>query len=254
MTVVNFWLGSSAGSQNKDAAAINMQRTQSENTNAAIGALGKKAAAPVIIPTPPVASAPSTAWPPTRTAAQPSNDANASQRFEACMPYIFRMEGGYSDVQGDRGGPTNFGITLEALKEWESNASLTANDVKALTQEQAKEIYRANYWNKMQCGALPDGLDLEVFDFGVNAGPSKAVKTLQRIVGATEDGSTGPITLAAVKTFRPEDLVERYTAARLDYYKSLTGEVQFLAEWESRVSQVQTAALKMAAAPLQMAA
>ncbi len=253
-TVVNFWLGSSAGSQNKDAAAINLQRTQSENTNAAIDALGKKAAAPVVIPTPPVASPSTGAWPPAKTA-KPSNDAaDASQRFEACVPYIFRMEGGYSDVQGDRGGPTNFGITLETLKEWEGKNSLTAEDVKALTQEQAKEIYRANYWNKMQCGALPDGLDLEVFDFGVNAGPGRAVKTLQRIVGVTEDGSTGPITLAAVKTFRPDDLVERYTAARLDYYKSLTGEVQFLAGWESRVSQVQIAALKMASSPLQMAA
>ena len=52
----------------------------------------------------------------------------------------------------------------------------------------------------MQCGALPAGLDLEVFDFGVNSGPAESVKTLQRLVGVTQDGSVGPITLAAVAT------------------------------------------------------
>ena len=41
-TVVNFWLGSSAGSQNKDAAAISLQHAHSEQARAAIDALGKR--------------------------------------------------------------------------------------------------------------------------------------------------------------------------------------------------------------------
>ena len=57
----------------------------------------------------------------------------------------------------------------------------------------------------------------------------------------------GPITLAAVGTFKPEDLVEQYTRARLEFYKSLTGEQKFQVGWESRVNQIQTAALKMLA-------
>ena len=44
----------------------------------------------------------------------------------------------------------------------------------------------------MQCGELSAGLDLAVFDFGVNAGPDGAVKSLQKIVGVTADGSIGP--------------------------------------------------------------
>jgi lysozyme family protein len=73
----------------------------------------------------------------------------------------------------------------------------------------------------MQCGALPAGLDLEVFDFGVNAGPGEAVKALQRIVGVTADGSIGPITLSALGQFNPRDLISRYSDARLAYYKAL---------------------------------
>src|SRR6478752_9460972 len=93
--------------------------------------------------------------------------------------------------------------------------NLTADAVKKLSPEKAKEIYRTAYWNRMQCGELPPGLDLEVFDFGVNSGPAESVKTLQRIVGVTQDGSIGPITLAAVGQFNIDDLISRFAQARL---------------------------------------
>ena len=89
------------------------------------------------------------------------------------MPFIFKAEGGYSDNPEDPGGPTNFGITLATLRAYEGDPNLTADDVKNLTPAVAKEIYRTAYWNRMQCGALPVGLDLEVFDFGVNSGPAE---------------------------------------------------------------------------------
>ena len=49
----------------------------------------------------------------------------------------------------------------------------------------------------MQCDDLPNGIDLEVFDFGVKAGVRTSIKTLQAVVGVTTDGSIGPITLSA---------------------------------------------------------
>ena len=142
-------------------------------------------------------------------------DQQSSARFDACMPFIFKAEGGYSDTPGDSGGPTNFGITLATLKAYDGNQALTADDVKKLAPATATEIYRTAYWNRMQCGALPAGLDLEVFDFGVNSGPAESVKTLQKIVGVTPDGSIGPITLAAVGQLNAADLVARFAQARL---------------------------------------
>ena len=137
------------------------------------------------------------------------------------MPFIFKAEGGYSDNPADPGGPTNFGITLATLRAYDGDPNLTAEDVKKLTPTMAKEIYRTAYWNRMQCGALPSGLDLEVFDFGVNSGPAESVKTLQRLVGVTQDGSVGPITLAAVRQFNVGDLIGRFAQARLAFYQSL---------------------------------
>ena len=160
------------------------------------------------------------------------------------MPFIFKAEGGYSDNPGDPGGPTNFGITLATLRAYEGDSNLTADDVRKLTPAVAKEIYRTAYWNRMQCGELPVGLDLEVFDFGVNSGPAESVKTLQRLVGVTQDGSVGPITLAAVRQFNVGDLIGRFAQARLAFYQSLNMP-EFEQGWATRVAQIQTAAVQM---------
>jgi lysozyme family protein len=236
-TVVNFWLGSSAGSQKKDDANLTLQQAQSDRTSATINALQNKIAAPTQVPTQASVSA--------QTPAAPKQtDQQSSARFDACMPFIFKAEGGYSDNPADPGGPTNFGITLATLKAYEGDQNLAAEDVKKLTPDVAKEIYRTAYWNRMQCGSLPNGLDLEVFDFGVNAGPGEAVKMLQKIVGVTADGSIGPITLSALGQLKPRDLISRYSDARLAFYKALN-KPEFEQGWATRANQIETAALNM---------
>jgi hypothetical protein len=172
-----------------------------------------------------------------------NNNGNAD-RFDDCMPFIFKAEGSYHDDPGDPGGPTNCGITLATLKAYEGNPNLTAEDVKRLTPAIANEIYRTAYWYRMRCGVLPPGLDLQVFDFGINSGPGEAVKALQEIVGVTADGSVGPITLAAVRQRKPRDLISQYSEARLAFYKGLNYP-EFEPGWTTRVNQIQAVALKM---------
>jgi hypothetical protein len=240
-TVVNFWLGSSAGSRKKDDANLSLQQAQADSANANMKSLQDK-----IAPQPPPA-APAPVEAATRVqASAPAKppDQQGSSRFDACMPFIFKAEGGYSDNPADPGGPTNFGITLATLRAYDGDPNLTADDVKKLTPAVAKEIYRTAYWNRMQCGALPAGLDLEVFDFGVNSGPAESVKTLQRLVGVTQDGSVGPITLAAVGQFNVGDLIGRFAQARLAFYQSLNMP-EFEQGWATRVAQIQTAAATM---------
>src|ERR1700733_2175666 len=87
------------------------------------------------------------------------------------------------------------------------------------------------------------GLDLAAFDFGVNSGPAESVKTLQGLVGVTQDGSVGPITLAAVRQFNVGDLIGRFAQARLAFDQSLNMP-EFEQGWATRVAQIQTAATK----------
>jgi hypothetical protein len=232
-TVVTFWVGSSQGSRNKDDATFQLQSQQVQQTSDALKAqtdtalqIAKQQARP----------ADSAAQTPTK----------ADNNFGRCIDVILKWEGGYTNDPQDPGGATNWGITLNELKIWRENQSLTAVDVQNLKKDEAIEIFRSNYWNKMRCDDLPAGVDLVVFDFGVNAGISRSAKMLQLVVGANQDGSVGPATIAATNAQDPIAVVKSMTEKRLAYYQSLPGWGHFGKGWSNRTNDVGQIALQMA--------
>lgn len=243
-TVISFWLGSSQGSREKDSTNRALQNTQAEQTSEMIKA---QTAALQTATTP-------------RGAQKPAGGAATGARgdnFEHCLQLVFGAEGGFGNDAADPGGPTKFGITLATLADWrkkratvtDKDKSVTIDDVRNLTREEATEIYRTNYWNVLRCGDLPNGVDLLVFDFGVNAGPGTSAMHLQKIVGVTQDGSVGPITIAALQTIPPRKLISEFSSRRLDYYRSLTELfARFGAGWTNRTRAMEEAALAMAGA------
>ena len=104
----------------------------------------------------------------------------------------------------------------------------------------------------MKCDDLPGGLDLCVFDFGVNAGPGRAAKFLQRMIGVTQDGGIGPQTLGALQSMIGEDpkagvheAVEKYQSMRQEYYESLSTFSTFGKGWTRRVEETTKMALDL---------
>ena len=146
-------------------------------------------------------------------------------RFEACIPLILAAEGGFVNDPRDPGGATNHGITRRTLAEWRGQPVSIA-EVRALSVAEAGAIYRARYWAPLGCDALPAGVDLMVFDFGVNAGPARALRLLRQASGGT-----------------PVETIERYAAARIAYYHSLPGFAAFGRGWLKRVAQIRATAL-----------
>jgi lysozyme family protein len=140
------------------------------------------------------------------------------------LELMFGHEGGYSNAKTDSGGPTKYGITHKTLAAHRGVRSVTADQVKALKLSEAEEIYRKGYWSQSGGDILPAGLDYAAFDFGVNSGPARAVKELQRLVGVPEDGNAGPQTLAAVKAYKGgiAQLIKDYCEARMAFLRSLT--------------------------------
>ena len=169
--------------------------------------------------------------------ARPSNARRA-------ITIILEKEGGYVDHPSDPGGATNMGITFNTLKEWRG-ADISKQDVKDLTVEEARNIYEANYWKPLSCDSLPSGVDLVAFDFGVNAGPSRSAKLLQRVCGVNPDGVIGPITIGAVKSLDPAQVVQRFGQLRLAYYRSLRTWETFGRGWTRRTEEVEKAVLSM---------
>lgn len=272
-TVLNFWLGSSQGSKNKDLANFSLQhiqalqagRQQAATPSAApptavapsqatpifhATARAPGAAAPLAAPapaaavsaTPPLAAAPPTAAPPDAAApapAAPQVDKEAA--FQACVRFVLKNEGGFVDNPNDPGGATNMGITMGTLRAWRGEP-VTVDDVRDLSQDEAIKIYQANYWNPLKCDELPLGVDMVVFDFGVNAGIRRSGMTLQQVIGVTEDGIIGPDTLAAVAREDPSDIVGRFGAARLDFYRQLKEWPVFGQGWTNREAESQSEA------------
>lgn len=148
----------------------------------------------------------------------------ARETLPVALDLMFGHEGGYSNVRTDRGGPTKYGVTHATLAAHRGVRAVTAAQVKAMSRQEAEDIYRRSYWP--QCGGdiLPPGLDYAAFDFGVNSGPSRAVKTLQKVLGVREDGHVGEQTLAAARRFPGgvTALIRAYCDARMVFLRSLT--------------------------------
>lgn len=163
--------------------------------------------------------------------------APAEARFQACIAEVLRHEGGYVNDPQDPGGETNFGI---------SKRSYPDVDIKRLTEDQARAIYRRDYWPKVSGDQLPAGVDLAMFDYGVNSGPGTAIRDLQRCLGVAVDGVIGPRTLEAVGKMPPVDLVAALCNRRLARLAGLPGWSRFGKGWGRRVAEVRIKAQEMA--------
>lgn len=169
----------------------------------------------------------------------------AAPSFERAITHVLKSEGGYVDHPQDPGGATNRGITLATLSIWRGR-KVTKAEVKALTEAEAKAIYRKNYWDVVRGDALPAGLDLAVFDFGVNSGTQRAAKYLQGVVGVRQDGVIGPATLKAVTGRDTAETIRGLSRARLDFLSRLATWPVFGKGWRHRVLAVEQEALAMA--------
>ena len=145
--------------------------------------------------------------------------------FETAVAFVLEQEGGISNLAGDSGGLTKFGISRNNHPEL---------DIAGLTKEQAIEIYRTDYWAKLCCNQLPNGLDLLVFDAAVNQGPACAAKMLQSVLKITEDSIVGPSTIESAR--RAPNVVTDYLAQRMYQYALHPQVAKFGRGWYRRLS------------------
>lgn len=165
----------------------------------------------------------------------------ARETLPAALALMFGHEGGYVNAKTDRGGPTKYGITHRTLAAHRGVKSVTASQVKALTLAEAEQIYRKSYWTQSGGDLLPAGLDYAAFDYGVNSGPARAVKSLQKVVGVTQDGIVGGQTVAAVGRYPGgvQALIRAYCDERMRFLRSLGGAQGWSANgrgWTRRVT------------------
>lgn len=130
--------------------------------------------------------------------------------IESLIDAVIEREGGFSNHVADRGGATRFGIT-EAV----ARAEGYVGDMRIFPRAAAVAIYRRLYWLRPGFDRVAERaprVAAELFDTGVNMGPSVAAAFLQRALNALNrgasdypdvllDGRVGQHTLAALDRF-----------------------------------------------------
>jgi len=164
--------------------------------------------------------------------------------YEKALKTILHHEGGYVNNPKDPGGETNMGVTKKVYEGFGGT-----KDMKDLTFDDIAPIYKVNYWNRLRCSQLPSGLDLSVFDWGVNSGTGRAAKKLQTIIGTTADGGIGPNTLKKVNEYIEkngiETLINEYHDVRQKFYESLSTFETFGKGWTRRNEETRKLSLEM---------
>ena len=171
-----------------------------------------------------------------------------SDQFDACLAFTVAQEGGYVDDPADPGGATNMGITLATMRHWDHDPALGPTDVRDMTRQTAAAIYRALYWNALRGDSLPAGVDLSVFDFGVNAGTRRSAELLQRVLGFPSDqvdGAVGPETLHAIQGADTTAVIGGLADHQAAYYRGLPEFGRFGRGWLDRTERRRQAALAM---------
>jgi lysozyme family protein len=171
----------------------------------------------------------------------------ASGAFDTALKEVLKHEGGYVNHPKDPGGMTNLGVTKRVYEEW-VGYPVTETIMRSLTPAHVRTLYKVKYWDVVRGDDLPAGLDLCVFDFAVNAGPARAVRYLQLMVGATKDGKIGPNTLRQLQQYvRAHGLsraINQYQDLREAYHKKLRTFPVFGRGWLRRIKEVRVSALR----------
>lgn len=130
------------------------------------------------------------------------------ENFEKGFQFVIEHEGGYVNDADDSGGETKWGISKRAY---------LLLDIKNLTLDEAKAIYKRDYWDKLKLDNESTGYDLVYFDSAVNCGTGWVIKNLS-------------------KTF---DIADILLTRCEHYFKISTGKnIKFLRGWLKRVSDL----------------
>jgi lysozyme family protein len=174
--------------------------------------------------------------------------------FNQAFAIVIGHEGGFDATPADPGNwtggaigkghnnGTNWGI---------SAAAYPALAIATLTQDDAKAIYRSDYWDIVEGDTLPPPLALLVFDAAVNNGIGHAIRWLQSAVGTVPDGQLGPATQAAVTATSARiggaALCAEFQAQRLAFMAGLPTWRVFGLGWSRRLCQLPYQSMTMGA-------
>lgn len=181
--------------------------------------------------------------------------------FSKCITKTLQYEGvsststGYVDHPLDKGGATNFGISLSFVKDtgdietFDTNGDmiLDKTDIKNMTFEQAVKAYKKYFWDYYDLDSIEDNKKcFLIFDSAVNHGLKGATRLVQKTLSELGypikvDGIYGPKTKSALIECPVDDFIRVFQEKRTALYNAIVKnnpkQKVFLKGWLNRIDQ-----------------
>jgi len=153
--------------------------------------------------------------------------------FSEAIGKTLAKEGGakFTDIASDRGGATKYGI---------SQAAYPNLDIRNLSEQQARDIYKRDYWDRVRADDIDSDIIADnIFDTAVNMG----VRTASRLAQVTldiepADGIIGSQSLNIINAASDETFITHFTIAKIARYANICmrdrSQSKFLLGWVNR--------------------
>lgn len=161
--------------------------------------------------------------------------------FDRAFTLLIQHEGAYTDNPADAGNYTGGKVGVGELKGTMYGVSAAAYpnlDIKSLSLDDCKAIYKRDYWDKIDGDTLDPGLALVVFDAAVNNGVGRAIRWLQAAVGVVADGVIGEQTREAIARADPQATLVDVHGQRMHHMAGLPTWQTFGRGWSRRLASL----------------
>lgn len=167
--------------------------------------------------------------------------------FDAYIPLLLQVEGGYQNNPNDPGNFNSLGQNVGTYKgisarfyEGIIGRPPMVADMKAITTQMATNLYEQYFWNPLRASEInSQAVANTIIDHHVNSG--QGARLAQQVLNdhfgknLSEDNKIGPQTLAAINSVSESAFVSKYNEARADFYATLNNSSTFLAGWLKRL-------------------
>jgi lysozyme family protein len=160
---------------------------------------------------------------------------------------VMQFEGGFKEDPAS--GVTNFGINLATMGQYLGRTA-TADDLRNLTAETARDVYRKLYLVSGTAFITSVQVKAAYLGLAVAMGPGHAIMLFQSAIGEADktpvaaDGVLGPQTLLRINAIDPDLLIETANCDAAKYYKSLPGFDKLGTAWIRRLRKFSPVVLK----------
>lgn len=167
-------------------------------------------------------------------------DEKSTSHFDKAILITLKHEGGFVNDPVDPGGATNWGVSIRFLKgagdgdgdgwldgDIDHDGDIDVDDIRNMTVEQARKIYRTHFWDKYNYDMIVDfTVAARLFDMTVNMGARQAGKIIQRALNncgyqLKVDGKVGKMTFSAINCTDPEILMAEIRQEHAQFYIDL---------------------------------